>query len=196
MIVESDDEQRWVRGQLTRESDTFTVSVNSTQRLDRLLSLLSEGGAQPDLVEQTRIDPAQDLAWPAGRRLTAATLAPPEQGWEKHWLDEPVPALGGLTPRQAADGEYRPHLETLLREFEYDHDLSGSGARHRWLREQLACPAQTRTDPPRRRDGPRVALSRGRVAMTQPAKYPLLAITQRDSQPERRRGRYRRYGTR
>ncbi len=140
VIVESDDEQRWVRGQLTRESDSFTVSVNSTQRLDRLLSLLSEAGAQPDLVEQTRIDPGQDLAWPAGRRLTATTLAPPEQGWEKHWLDEPVPALGGETPRQAAAGEHRPHLETLLREFEYDHDLSGSGPDTRWLREQLGMP--------------------------------------------------------
>lgn len=145
-LLETDDEQRWVRGQIVRADDTFTVTVNSTQRLDRLLALLTEGGGKPEIIDQTRIDPAQDLPWPAGRRLTTATLAPPEQGWEKHWLDEPVPALRGVTPRQAADGEYRAHLETLLREFEYDHDLAGSGGGPdtAWLREQLNMPGLER----------------------------------------------------
>jgi hypothetical protein len=141
-LLDSDDEQRWVRGQIARAGDTLTVTVNSTQRLERLLNLLTDAGAQPEIIDQTRIDPIQDLPWPAGRRLTAATLAPPEQGWEKHWLDEPVPALRGDTPRQAANGEHRAHLETLLREFEYDHDQAGSagGPDTSWLREQLNLP--------------------------------------------------------
>jgi hypothetical protein len=125
-----------------RAGDTFTVTVNSTQRLDGLLDLLTEGGGKPEIIDQTRIDPAQDLAWAPGRQLTAATLAPPEQGREKHWLDEHVPALRGDTPRQAADGEHRAHLETLLREFEYHHDLAGSGGGPdtAWMREQLHMP--------------------------------------------------------
>ena len=53
-----------------------------------------------------------------------------------------VPALRGDTPRQAADGEHRAHLETLLREFEYDHDLGGTrgGPDTVWLRHQLDMP--------------------------------------------------------
>lgn len=139
-VLDRGDEQRWVRGQLVRQDDTFTVTVNSKQRLDRLLGFITGTGMKPEIIEQTRVDPAQDLAWPAGRRRAATTLARPEQGWEKHWLDEPVPALRGDTPRQAAVGEHRPHLETLLREFEYDHDLSESGPDTRWLREQLDMP--------------------------------------------------------
>jgi len=146
-VVVDDDDHRWVRGQLVRDSDAFAVTVNSAQRLDRLLELLSETGAKPQIIEQTRVDPAQDLAWPAGRRLATTTLAPPEQSWEKHWLDEPVPALRGDTPRQAAAGELRPHLETLLREFEYDHDLSGTGGPGTaWLREQLDMPSLDHQD--------------------------------------------------
>ena len=38
---------------------------------------------------------------------------------QQGWLDEKVPALGGLTPRQAAaDPTRRPDLERLLNEFE------------------------------------------------------------------------------
>ena len=37
----------------------------------------------------------------------------------RHWLDDSIPALGGLTPREAARlPRERAKLETLLKEFE------------------------------------------------------------------------------
>lgn len=51
-------------------------------------------------------------SWPAVKQ--------PLSRWARHWPDEPVPALGGKTPREAAqDPEDRIRLEALLREFEY-----------------------------------------------------------------------------
>ena len=63
------------------------------------------------------------------------------EGWDKHWLDEQVPALNGLTPRQAATGKERPRLEGLLRQFEFEADVLAeegrSGIDTAWLREEL-----------------------------------------------------------
>lgn len=65
-------------------------------------------------------------------------------GWEKHWLDEPVPALRGRTPRQVAHSKQRGLLEALLRQFEYDDDLRTadgvSGVDTAWLRRELSMP--------------------------------------------------------
>lgn len=70
--------------------------------------------------------------------------APPEpadEGWEKSWPDEPLPVLGGRTPRQAAEAGERPRLEALLRQFEYEADVrvaSGqAGIDTGWLRREL-----------------------------------------------------------
>ena len=48
---------------------------------------------------------------------------------EKAWVDERVPALGGLTPRQAAgDPTRREDLDRLLRQLDADAPaLAGSG---------------------------------------------------------------------
>jgi hypothetical protein len=43
---------------------------------------------------------------------------------EESWLDEQIPALGGLTPRQAvSDPTRREDLITLLNEFDRTEDL-------------------------------------------------------------------------
>lgn len=40
--------------------------------------------------------------------------------WQRHWADEHVPALRGMTPREAAkDEQGRILLEALLRDFEH-----------------------------------------------------------------------------
>jgi hypothetical protein len=69
-------------------------------------------------------------------------------GREKSWVDEPVPALHGRTPLEAAasEGEDFLRLESLLRQFEYESFLAVVD-RHRgtdvaWLREELAMPAE------------------------------------------------------
>lgn len=49
----------------------------------------------------------------------AAALEQIDRQFESRWLDQPVPALGGATPRAAAaDDELRPDLLTLLAEME------------------------------------------------------------------------------
>lgn len=90
---------------------------------------------------EKRIDPAQDFGWAAGQRATQGGEAAAAEGWEKFWLDERVPALGGRTPQQAARGPERPYLEAMLRQFEYEADLltadGKTGVDTAWLREQL-----------------------------------------------------------
>jgi len=144
-ITDPDRPQRWVRGQLRLHGDQLTVEVNSQHRLDRLLELLDELGARPTVIDQTTVDPTQDLPWPAGHLPLGGGLAPPEDGWEGQWLDEPVPALRGRTPRQAASSDHWPLLEGLLRQLEYDADLLAldgqRGADTAWLRDQLDMPA-------------------------------------------------------
>jgi hypothetical protein len=43
----------------------------------------------------------------AGRRLMPEIVVQIQEHMERRWLDESVPALGGVTPRQAADDPTR-----------------------------------------------------------------------------------------
>jgi len=142
----TDPPQRWVRGSLRCSGDELQVEVNSRERLARLLDVLREVGGDPVVVDEWRVDPEQDLPWPPAPSLASAvprrSAVPAGESWERHWLDEPVPALLGRTPRQAAAGPERPRLETLLREFEYHAEANGRSAPEvDWLREQLDMPA-------------------------------------------------------
>ncbi|HEY5990649.1 MAG TPA: hypothetical protein VIV12_30285, partial [Streptosporangiaceae bacterium] len=133
--------QRWVRSTVHVGDGQIVVDVNSSKRLARLLEILTRIGADPVVTDEKRIDPAQDFAWPGSERASPGGAAPPAEGWEKHWLDEHVPALRGRTPRQAARGKERPLLEALLRQFEYEADLLAvkgkSGVDTGWLRHEL-----------------------------------------------------------
>ena len=137
--------QRWVRGVLRVRDGEITAEVNSRQRLARLLDILRKAGADPAVTAEKRIDPALDFAWPPGERASQGGAAPPAEGWEKHWLDEKIPALLGRTPRQAAAGREWPYLEALLRQFEYEADLLAAGGKSgidtAWLRGQLNMPS-------------------------------------------------------
>ncbi len=133
--------QRWVRGVLRVHGGEIIAEVNSRERLARLLGILRKLGAEPEVTAEKRIDPALDFAWPAGQRAFQRGAAEAAEGWEKHWLDEEVPALHGRTPRQAAHGAEWPYLEALLRQFEYEAGLLAAegkaGIDTAWLREQL-----------------------------------------------------------
>jgi hypothetical protein len=137
--------QRWVRGALRVRDGEIIAELNSRQRLARLLDILRKVGADPVVTAEKRIDPALDFGWPAGERATQGGAAPAAEGWEKHWLDEKIPALHGRTPRQAAGGREWPYLEALLRQFEYEADLLAaegkSGIDTAWLREELNMPS-------------------------------------------------------
>lgn len=139
--TQTEEPQRWVRASMTASDGQLRVEVNSRERLGRLVDVLDELGADPVVVDESRIDPRQDLPWPAGHRVLPGGAAPASEGWEKHWLDENVPALGGSTPREAAEGEFRPHLERMLRQFEFEADMcrfaGKKGIDTDWLRDAL-----------------------------------------------------------
>jgi hypothetical protein len=76
--------------------------------------------------------------------LTQAGAAPVAEGQAKAWLDAAIPALQGLTPREAADSDDRMdvfRLESLLRQFEYEAgpaEAAGqAGMNVAWLRTEL-----------------------------------------------------------
>jgi hypothetical protein len=124
--------EKVVRSFLRRESDQLVVETNSAERLDRVLASLQNIGGL-EFLEEERID----LSSIRGVATTGTLDSPATSGdiepspevfntlrryvreKEDAWLDERIPALGGLTPRQAAaDPTRREDLAALLNEFE------------------------------------------------------------------------------
>jgi hypothetical protein len=82
----------------------------------------------------------------AGGRLRLAPEA--VRAWEQAWVDQPVPRLGGLTPRVAARRpDVRQDLEVLLREIEHGaarrSRLGVAGIDLAALRQELDMPAMS-----------------------------------------------------
>ncbi|MGH2843695.1 MAG: tetratricopeptide repeat protein [Solirubrobacteraceae bacterium] len=121
-IEEADQPQRWLRGRLDPHAGGFEVSVNSDERLEALVQLLRELGAQPRIERQSVIDPAQDMPpIPLGTPMPFGASQEAIDAWQSLWPDERVPALDGATPRTASRRQdSRPVLEAVLREFEHD----------------------------------------------------------------------------
>ncbi|MGZ4183588.1 MAG: hypothetical protein ACXVUL_23245 [Solirubrobacteraceae bacterium] len=129
-IEEPDEPQRWLRGRLEPCPDGFEVSVNSEERLQALVQLLRELGANPELERRSVIDPAQDMPpIQLGMPMPFGASQDAVDAWQSLWPNERVPALGGATPRTASRREQtRPRLEAVLREFEHDaHVLARAG---------------------------------------------------------------------
>ncbi|MEO7942558.1 MAG: SEC-C domain-containing protein, partial [Marmoricola sp.] len=120
-----------IRATITIEDATVRVETNSEPRMDRVLDTLLALQLGLQVQTQTR-RPAEDLQEamsraPAG--VPASTFDPTdpaiadalEQFTRTHdqtWLDEPIPALSGVTPRAAAsDPTRRPDLIRLLDSF-------------------------------------------------------------------------------
>ena len=124
--VEEDDGARyWVRGSVDIDGPEITIEVNSRVRLDAISEILAGLGVGPLVVDQ-RFDPAMDMAFPSGwRPLGVAGSPEAEEAWRRNWLAETLPALGGMTPRQAVtDPGTAVELERLLRRLEFDADLA------------------------------------------------------------------------
>ena len=120
----SEGPQRWLRGSVSIGDGTLEVDVDSRERFERLLSMLADAGGAPEVVKQLVIDPAQDMTLP---HLASVLPGPGSQeaseAWRRHWPDQQLPALGGMTPRQAARTQRRkPWLGAMLRELEHDAD--------------------------------------------------------------------------
>lgn len=135
------DGQRVVRATATIEGGTLTLSANSEVRFARIKQTVTEALGTLEAIEETHEPVADawrrhlgDRARATGPRATGAptgvepSALPPEvaaamtqllREREVAWLDEPVPALGGLTPREAADDPTRREdLFALLHEYE------------------------------------------------------------------------------
>jgi tetratricopeptide (TPR) repeat protein len=129
------DEMAWIRATLSLDGHELTVHTNSEPRIDRVLDQLRTFELELEVVTQSR-RPASDqrqvaalaAAYPAEARDTApspddnpemaAMLDQFIRDYEQRWLDEPIPALAGHTPRQAAaDPTRRGDLIRLLDSF-------------------------------------------------------------------------------
>lgn len=110
-----------VRATLVLDGDTLRVETNSETRMDRVLAAVARVDPAMTVLEDTR-EPIRDTREAAalatrlpsgGAALdpddpeVAAFLGEVIRNFETNWLDEPIPALDGNTPRQAADDPTR-----------------------------------------------------------------------------------------
>ena len=115
-----------LRATIELEGNRVSVETLSEPRVERVLAtLLAEiAGARVVSDDRREFDPTDP---PRGPRQPAMSLEDPAvremfgkfiAERERSWCDEPIPALGGLTPRQAAaDPAGREGLERLLLEY-------------------------------------------------------------------------------
>jgi hypothetical protein len=142
LLDPAEDVERLVLGRVTPGRDRVRVQVNSQRRLTRLLRILADIGAEPEVAGQTQSEPSLDFAW--GPVPDGASQA---REWEKAWLDQSVAALDFRSPRHsaasAAEGSMAEalRLESLLRQLEYQAGLAAArGGRPidtEWLRTEL-----------------------------------------------------------
>jgi len=131
------------------------LETNSTRRADSLRASVEEhlkGMVRFRLRSEEDIAKMLASPRPAAARERDMDSPPPEMlaamraFREQHmrdWLDEAVPALGGLTPRKAATTTHgRRQLAVLLKEFEQSEDRLPADQRIDlgWLRETLGNP--------------------------------------------------------
>ena len=124
------DSSRVVLAGLKLARGWLTLSVNSRARLGRartMIEPLLAGLVGKPEIEARSVAEAmarQERAPSARRRAVPGQAAREATGrfldaHYRRWLDEPVPALGGSTPREAArDAEGRARLVALLKELE------------------------------------------------------------------------------
>jgi hypothetical protein len=147
-------------GRAVLEGGVLRLETNSLGRADRLRKLVAERlGPLASFRIREHTDPVARLGGGAARRGPPAPSEPmPPEAIElvkrmqaehyRRWLDEEIPALGGLTPRQAAKlkGAPRKRLELLLAEIE--HAEAGQPEAQRFdvgvLRRDLGLPASRR----------------------------------------------------
>jgi hypothetical protein len=153
-------EENILRATLRLEGSRLRVSTHSEERMDRVLANLKEAIPELEVLSDDRRpfdwgqvrsgagdDGAASGRAPAPGAGSEPLTAPAEvreqiqDMMERRWCDDEVPALAGLTPRQAAaDPTRRESLERLLAEFERMDAVmpdAGFGMRPGRLRELL-----------------------------------------------------------
>jgi len=118
--------EKRLAGQVRFESQT-------TKSVEELRAESAHGSTPLALAERSEEQRAHE-ALPEVQSLLAKQR---EEHW-RHWLDTPLPALGGETPRQAAGSKNRERLEALLLDFEWEgHEPNPMSPDVAALRRQL-----------------------------------------------------------
>ncbi|MBW3615937.1 MAG: SEC-C domain-containing protein [Actinobacteria bacterium] len=122
------DGRRWIRGTVAVEDGELVVTANSEARFSRLRDMVEAEVPGLELVTANAMPAAEMMSQRDRRPVEPDQPPPPEvalalaefvREQEERWVDEPVPALGGLTPRQAAaDPTRREQLVALLHDFD------------------------------------------------------------------------------
>ncbi len=141
------EDEEIVRAHLTLTGSHIEVSTTSEARAERVLAavlaafpdarVLADEREPVDLASMRRLQardgladlsaPGPDGPNPLDDPEIRALVEQQRDGYEERWCDESIPALGGVTPREAAaDPTRRGDLERLLATFEpIDHDMIG-----------------------------------------------------------------------
>ncbi len=154
-----DDDEDIIRAHIALDGHRLTIDANSEERADRVLSTIVNGLDGVKILRDERepidLSSAADLPTipPSERGVDLAdlddeavqALSQLRDKWERNWCSEEIPALGGLTPRQAAaDPTRRDELERLIASFEQVAESDAVvGMRPARLRELLDLPPRT-----------------------------------------------------
>jgi len=133
------DGERLVRGFVSVDGDEVVVFANSVERAERLKALVEDLIPGVVLIEEARKTPDDIRQGAAPPGLAALDEpVPPEAAdalaeyladYARRWVDQEVPALGGLTPRQALDDPTRREdLMAILRDIEKGERFARPGA--------------------------------------------------------------------
>jgi len=148
------------RGRVRLDGDVLEIETNSAKRLRRLERLVRTAVQGVRLLSREQRTPEEAMANGPISDPAPSLDVPPEEiagvleavmaEHEERWVDERLPALGGLTPRQTvADPVRRPALEALLDDFDWIEAQAGPHDRGRGmdparLRELLGLPGGRR----------------------------------------------------
>ena len=139
------DGRDWIRGSITIEGDVARLEANSSKRADRLERTLMRAAPGARLIRreeqgveealERRAEGAAEASAddqpidPATHPEVAAVLEQMMREYEARWVDESIPALGDMTPREAlADPAMRPELDALLDDLTWQARRAGPGA--------------------------------------------------------------------
>lgn len=143
------EEEKILRAQFHLEGDRLTITTHSEARMDRVLDNI--GGAFGEMrvvsAERVPLRPGELPPPPAGAILMELPddelVRHVQEVQERRWLTEHIPALGGLTPVEAAADPSRvEQLERLLASFPDPSELPAGAITMRpdRLRQLLALP--------------------------------------------------------
>jgi hypothetical protein len=146
--------ERVVRAEFDVEGQILTVSTYSEARMDRVLDALRAGVPGLSLVADERLPVRQSDMPASGPSVRPEATPEPalpgdfvsmrQEAMELRWINESVPALGGLTPRQAAEDPTRvEQVVRLINSFPSPSDLPVDtfALRPARLRKLLGLPA-------------------------------------------------------